>query len=84
MIKGGYMAENNLSFEQALARLEAVIEEMESSQTTLERSLLLYKEGVELSRRCRETLQLVEKEILVLQQSMEGVFMMTKLDGADS
>jgi exodeoxyribonuclease VII small subunit len=72
--------EKKPSFEEALARLEAVVEEMESRGATLERSLALYKEGVELSKMCRDTLAAAEKEIMALQQSMDGVFTLAKLD----
>ncbi|MDR1638242.1 MAG: exodeoxyribonuclease VII small subunit [Clostridiales bacterium] len=76
--------EKSPSFEEALSRLEEIVEEMESKGTTLDRSIELYKEGVTLSKICKETLEVAEKEITVLQQSMEGVFALAKLDAPRS
>ncbi|MDR3240381.1 MAG: exodeoxyribonuclease VII small subunit [Clostridiales bacterium] len=74
------MAKKKLNFEQAMSRLEEVIAEMENSQTALERSIELYREGAELSLLCAERLSAAEKEITVLQRTTEGVFAQKPLD----
>jgi len=51
------------SFEEALARLETIVEELESGSLTLEQSITRYEEGIRLSRRLTETLDQVEKRI---------------------
>ena len=58
----------DLTFEQALAKLEIVVETMESGETTLEKSIALYKEGAELSKYCNELLGRFESEIVLLQK----------------
>ena len=61
---------DELNFEQALTRLEEVVEAMESEETLLEDSIALYKEGIELSMRCNEILGRLEGEITLLQQDL--------------
>ena len=60
----------DLNFEQALNRLEKVVEAMENEETPLEESITLYKEGVGLSKRCNEILGKLEGEITLLQQDL--------------
>jgi len=71
----------SLSFEQALSRLESVVEIMESDETTLESSISLYKEGTILSRRCNEILSRLEAEVTLLQKEADGSFTETLIDG---
>ncbi len=56
-------AERLPSFEQALARLEAIVEELEAGQLPLEDSLARYEEGMRLSRHLTTTLEAAEKRI---------------------
>ena len=51
------------SFEQALERLETIVEELEGGSLTLEQSIARYEEGVKLSRRLTQTLDRAEKRI---------------------
>lgn len=62
------------SFEQALNRLEEIIENIENDEITLEESVKLYKEGIELSVFCGESLKKTENEIMLLKQKADGVF----------
>jgi exodeoxyribonuclease VII small subunit len=75
------MPKKKQSFESALNRLEVVINTMEQDQTELEQVFSLYKEGIELTKYCMENLNTMEKEITVLQQTAEGVFIQKPLDG---
>jgi exodeoxyribonuclease VII small subunit len=52
-----------LSFEQALERLEAIVEELESGRLPLETSLERYQEGIRLSRQLSGQLDAAEKTI---------------------
>ena len=63
-----------LTFEKAIARLEAVVEAMEAEETTLEASIALYKEGTELSKYCNEILSRVTSEVSILQKEDNGSF----------
>jgi exodeoxyribonuclease VII small subunit len=51
------------SFEEALERLETIVEELEGGALSLEQSIARYEEGVRLSRRLSQTLDHAEKRI---------------------
>ena len=53
-------------FEASLARLEAIVDELESGELDLEQSLARFEEGVSLSRRCAERLSDARQRIDVL------------------
>jgi exodeoxyribonuclease VII small subunit len=57
---------DNLTFEQALERLESVVRDLESVETGLDKSLARYEAGVRLLRRCREILDAAEQTIRLL------------------
>jgi exodeoxyribonuclease VII small subunit len=46
-----------LGFEEALQRLEAVVEKLNNEEISLEDSVALYEEGIKLSKICTETLE---------------------------
>lgn len=52
-----------LSFEEALSRLEEIVEKLEDDSISLDDSIELYEEGIELSKRCTETLEEAELRI---------------------
>lgn len=45
------------SFEEALEKLEAIVEQLNDQEITLEKSVELYEEGLRLSKICSETLE---------------------------
>ena len=57
------VAEDEISFEEALERLETIVEELEGGSLSLEQSLARYEEGMRLSRRLTQTLDQAEKRI---------------------
>ena len=54
------------TFEDALARLEAITEAMQGSSLPLEEALAAYQEGSELVRFCQNKLAQVEQKLQVL------------------
>jgi exodeoxyribonuclease VII small subunit len=52
-----------LSFEEALTRLKEIVEELEAENISLEESVKLYEEGIELSKICTQTLEDAELRI---------------------
>jgi exodeoxyribonuclease VII small subunit len=54
-----------LDFEEAVARLEKIVESM-GGETNLERSMKLYEEGMALSKKCYERLNAYEARMLKL------------------
>jgi exodeoxyribonuclease VII small subunit len=57
---------DELNFEEALVRLEAVVRDLESIDTGLDKSLVRYEEGVRLLKRCRAILDEAERKIRIL------------------
>ena len=67
------MTENKeQSFEEALARLEALVRTLESGEKGLDDSLALFEEGVSLVRFCTERLDSAEQKVKILMKSAEG------------
>ena len=61
-----------MKFEEALKKLEKLVEELESGKLALEDSLKKYEEGIKLSRFCHKTLQAAQRKIQVLAKKGEG------------
>jgi exodeoxyribonuclease VII small subunit len=60
------------SFEEAMARLEAIVAELEGEDRGLEKQFGLFQEGMELARFCDAKLSEVEKSVeIVLKESAE-------------
>ena len=57
---------NELTFEQALERLELIVEELESGEVPLEIAIDLFQEGMKLANRCQIKLNAVENKIEAL------------------
>ena len=65
-------AEKKMDFEQALQRLEQIVEDMESGNAKLDESLALFEEGVQLVKFCREALDKAEKKVMMIQTDKNG------------
>lgn len=60
------------TFEEAIARLESIVSELEGEDRGLERQFALFQEGMELARFCDARLTEVEKSVeIVLKESSE-------------
>ncbi|MFO7847745.1 MAG: exodeoxyribonuclease VII small subunit [Balneolaceae bacterium] len=55
--------EERPSFEEALTKLEAIVEKLDDDEITLEESVQLYEEGLKLSKLCSQTLEDAELKI---------------------
>jgi len=64
-------------FEDALKRLEEIVEKLERGDMELEKALSLFEEGVKLCRVCRTQLDEAQKRIEVLSKDAEGNFTLT-------
>ena len=60
------------SFEQSLAELEKIVEEIESGDLPLETALKKFETGVKLSAACTEKLNEAEKMITLLLKGDDG------------
>ena len=61
-----------LSFEQAMERLEAIVSRLESGDVPLEAAIELYQEGMALSRLCGRKLEEAERRIEMLLEDEQG------------
>jgi len=59
--------EDQLSFEQALKRLEDIVSQLEGAEAPLEQALALYEEGVGLARFCSRQLKAAERKVELLE-----------------
>lgn len=66
------MAKKTKSFEEALARLEEIVDSMEEGELSLDETVKLYKEGVELSSLCSEKLSGAKQQISILSTGLDG------------
>lgn len=53
----------DLSYEEAIKRLEEIVNRLENAEISLEESLAFFKEGIALSRYCREKLAEIEYRV---------------------
>ena len=53
-------------FEEAMQRLQAIVEKPESGEETLDSSMKLYEEGAKLSAQCYQMLDKAEQKITEL------------------
>lgn len=61
-----------MKYEQAIEKLEALIDEIESGEVGLEDSLKHYEQGTKLIKNCRDILNTAESRIAELMQDDEG------------
>lgn len=64
-------APSKSNFEDSLADLEDIIQELESGEIPLDKSLEKFEEGVKLFKLCRKKLGDAEKKIKVLTDSLK-------------
>jgi exodeoxyribonuclease VII small subunit len=60
------------SFEDAMAEVEAIVEQIESGEIGLEASLAKYERGAVLVKRCRDLLAQAEQRIETLDRQMSA------------
>lgn len=60
--------EERPTFEEALTKLEAIIEKLEDDEISLEKSVELYEEGLNLSKICSQTLENAELKIVEIEK----------------
>ena len=55
-----------LSFEDALARLESIVSELERGETPLEETIDRFEQGIALARRCEDRLNEADRKVAIL------------------
>jgi exodeoxyribonuclease VII small subunit len=74
----------NLPFEEALKKLESIVETMESEDLPLETLLTRYEEGTRLAKMCQEKLAEAELKIQKLERNAGGEMKVTPLPTIES
>lgn len=64
--------DDGVSFEQAIARLEKIVADMEAAELPLDDVLKKYEEGTRLVRFCSQKLAEAEKKIELLTKKADG------------
>ena len=59
-------------FEQAMKRLEKIVQSLESGELSLEDAIKVFEEGVKLAEFCTNKLEEAEKKVSLLVQEREG------------
>lgn len=72
-----------VTFEQALQRLEQIVAKLESGELTLDESLALFEEGVQLSRVCNARLTEAELKMEKLIERADGTLVTEPLVPGD-
>ena len=55
--------EQMISFEEAMNKLEQIVDKLEEGDVPLEAAIAFYKEGMELSKLCHDKLKSVEEQL---------------------
>jgi exodeoxyribonuclease VII small subunit len=63
----------DLGFDVILVRLRDVVTKLESGELSLEQSLAVYEEGVQLARRGQQQLAAAEKRVEILVSTANGI-----------
>lgn len=59
-------AELNISLEEAFTKLDSLISELEKPENSLEASFKAFEEGMQLVKYCNDSIDKVEKKVLVM------------------
>ena len=59
-------------FEEAMNRLEEIVQDLEEGQLTLEESLKSFEEGMKLVKFCSDKLEEAEKKVAILTRDSGG------------
>ena len=67
------MDEKELTMEEAFARLNEILEQMEGGEESLEKTFALYEEGMKLVRHCENSIDRIEKKLQILEEEHHEV-----------
>jgi exodeoxyribonuclease VII small subunit len=70
-------------FERALKRLEEIVKVLEKGEGSLEESLKLFEEGIEMSCICSQRLTAAKERVQQLVQEKDGTFRIVPLREKD-
>lgn len=62
----------DVKFEDALKKLEKIVDDLEAGNLSLDDALEKYEEGIKLSKLCSKKLELAKKKVEILLKSEDG------------
>lgn len=62
------MAKAEKNLEESMVDLNSIIEKLEEEDLSLEESFRLYNEGMKLLKKCNDSIDKVEKKLIVLSE----------------
>ena len=71
-------------FEKNLARLDAIVHELEDSELSLDRALVLYEEGMKLSDSCHKQLEEAEGRVEIMTKKAGGKMVAEPFEAGES
>lgn len=63
-----------IKFEEAIKKLEKIVEDLEKGNLSLDEAMKRYQEGIELARICSQRLEAAKKKIDLLTKNKKGEF----------
>ncbi|MFC1553754.1 exodeoxyribonuclease VII small subunit [candidate division KSB1 bacterium] len=69
----------NLKFDEAIKKLEEIVDNLEQGDVPLEDTVKLFQEGISLAKHCKDKLHHAEKEIQKIIKDTDGDFQLTIL-----
>ncbi len=73
-------AKKSINLEKSLADLEALVEELESGDLSLDQAMKKFEEGIKLTRGCQAALKDAEQKVEILLKSAGGEEALEKFD----
>ena len=74
----------NITFEDALKRLEEIVSKLELGEVPLDESLKLFEEGVKLTNFCNKQIENAEKKITMFVKNSDGNVVEESFETGDS
>ena len=69
-----------MKFEEALKKLEKIVEDLEDGNLSLDDALGKYEEGIKLSKLCAKKLEVAKKKVEILLKSEDGTVELKPFD----
>ena len=66
------MARKKQSFEEAIKRLQEIVEHLEKGDLSLQESIMIFEEGNDLVRECSRMLDEAEQKVVMLRAGKNG------------
>ncbi|WP_050929643.1 exodeoxyribonuclease VII small subunit [Aestuariivita boseongensis] len=63
---------SEMSFEEAMRELEAVVDQLERGDVALDASIALYERGAALKKRCEDELKRAEEKVAAITLDADG------------